>query len=39
VASSCDRGGSGWISGKTILRKSGETLAQAARGGGGVVIP
>ena len=32
-------GPQGWILGKTILRKSGEALAQAAQGGGRITIP
>ena len=36
---SCTRGGSGWILGKKILRKSGKTLEHAAQGGGGVTVP
>ena len=36
---SCTRGGSGWILRKILLRKSGQALAQAAQGGGGVTIP
>ena len=39
MASSCARGGLGWILGKNILKKSGEALAQAAQGGDGVTIP
>ena len=33
------RGGSGWILGKILLRKSGEALAKVAQEGGGVAIP
>ena len=33
------RGGSGWMLGKIILRKSGETLEQPAQGGCGVTVP
>ena len=39
MASSCTRGGSGWILGTFLLSKSGEALAQAAQGGGGVTAP
>ena len=39
MASRCARGGSGWILGKNYSQKSGEALAQAAQGGGGVTIP
>ena len=38
MASSCTRGGSGWILGKFLLR-SGATVAQAAQGGGGGTVP
>jgi len=38
MASSCSRGGSGWILGKH-LRKSGQAVEQAAWHGGGVSIP
>ena len=39
MASSCARGGLGWILGKLHLRKSGEAVAQAAQGSGGVTVP
>jgi len=39
MASSCIRGGLDWILGKISLLKSGQTLDQAAQGGGGVIIP
>ena len=39
IALGCARGGSGWILGKNYSQKSGEALAQAAQGGGGVTIP
>jgi len=39
MASSCTGGGSGWILGKFLLRKSGEALEWAAQGGGGVTVP
>jgi len=39
MASGCARGGSGWIFRKRLLSKSGETLAQAAQGGGEVTVP
>lgn len=39
MSSSCARGGSDWILGKVLLRKSGEGLEQAALGSGGVTIP
>ena len=32
-------GGLGWILGKLYLRKSGEAVAQAAQGAGGVTVP
>ena len=38
MASSCSRGGSGWLLGKISLRKSSEAVAQAAQGGGGVTV-
>jgi len=36
---SCSRGGSDWTLGNFFLRKSGQAVAQAAQGGGGVSIP
>ena len=36
MASSCMKRGSGWIWEKRLLRKSGEAVAQAAHGGGGI---
>jgi len=39
MALSCARGGSGWVCGKFLLRKSANALAQAAQGGGGVTVP
>ena len=38
IASSCVRGGSGWILGN-IHSQSEEAVAQAAQGGGGVTVP
>ena len=38
MASSCSTGGSGWVLGN-ILRKSDDAVAQAAQGGGAVIIP
>lgn len=35
MALSCARGGSGWVCGKFLLRKSANALAQAAQGVGG----
>jgi len=35
----CTRGGSGWIFGKSLLRKSSAAVAQAAQGGGAVTAP
>ena len=34
MASSCTKGGSGWILGEISSQKSGEALAWAAQGGG-----
>ena len=39
MASSCVRGGLGWILGKILYWKSGQALEQAAQGGDGVTIP
>ena len=39
MASSCTKGCSDWILGKTLLQKSGDAVAQAAQGGGGVIVP
>ena len=39
MALSCIRGGSGWILRKFLLRKSGNTLEQAAQRGGGINVP
>ena len=39
MALSCTRGGSGWILGKFLPRKSGDALEQAAQVGGGTAIP
>ena len=39
MASSCTKGGSDWLLGKILPRKSGEAVAQAAQGGGRVIIP
>ena len=39
MALSCSRGGSGWILGKFIFRKSDKALEQASQGSGGVTIP
>ena len=39
MASSCSRGGSSWMLGKTSPQKSGAAGAQAAQGGDGVTIP
>ena len=38
MASSCTRGGSGWMS-QFLLSKGSEAAAQAAQGGGRVTIP
>lgn len=37
MASSCNRGGSGWLLGQ-ISSQSSEAMARAARGGGGVAV-
>jgi len=39
MASSCVRRGWDWILGKNVFTESGQALAQAAQGGGGVPIP
>ena len=40
TASSCARGGLGWVPGKVLLhQKGGQALAQAAQGAGGVTSP
>ena len=39
MASSCTRGGSGWMLGKISSPKSDAVLEQAAQGGGRVTIP
>ena len=39
MALSCARGGSAWILGKILLRKSGQALKQAAQASGGVTVP
>jgi len=38
MASSCAKGGSGWILRK-LFRKSSEAVAQAAQGGEGITVP
>lgn len=39
MASSCTRGGSGWMLGKISFPKSGEVLEWAVQGSGEVTIP
>ena len=39
MASSCARGDTGWTLGNSSSQKSGQALAQAAQGGGGVTDP
>ena len=39
TASSCARGGSGWILGRISSQKEHSALKQATQGGGGVIIP
>ena len=39
MASSCARGSPDWMFGNIYSIKKGQALAQAAQGGGGVIIP
>lgn len=39
MASSCSRGHSGWIFGKSSSKKEQGGVEQAAQGGGGVTVP